>query len=149
MNSAETPLDDLVDDWLTVPDLAEALGTDVSRARHLLQERRIVAARRGERSILSVPTAFLVPAGHENPANVVSPVLPADDGEAAPTRPEPAKVVLAALQGTVTVLTDVGFTDEGIIRWLFSEDEVLDGRPIDALLTGHKTAVRRRAQALL
>ncbi|NKX51550.1 DNA-binding protein, partial [Arthrobacter deserti] len=38
--------------------------------------------------------------------------------------------------------------DEEILRWLFTEDESLPGRPIDALREGRKTEIRRRAQAL-
>ena len=38
--------------------------------------------------------------------------------------------------------------DEAALRWLFTPDESLPGRPIDALREGHKTEVRRRAQVL-
>ena len=56
--------------------------------------------------------------------------------------------VLDSLKGTLTVLQDAGFTDEEAIAWLFTEDESLPGRPIDALHGGRKTEIRRRAQAL-
>ncbi len=51
------------------------------------------------------------------------------------------------LPGTITVLTDAGFSDEEIIDWLFTPDDSLPGRPIDALRENRGTEVRRRAQA--
>ncbi len=123
----------VVDSWLTLPDVAERLGTDVGRVRRMLQDRRISAVRVGERRILSVPERFLVRGA---------------DGrwEAVP-----------ALQGTLVVLGDAGCSDEEAIRWLFTPDASLavqgwsigrEPAPIDALAAGHKTEVRRRAQAL-
>ena len=52
------------------------------------------------------------------------------------------------LKGTFTVLADGGMNDEEILRWLFTPDDTLpvEGAPIDALIAGHKTEVRRRAQ---
>ncbi len=129
---ADVPADLPVDSWLTLPDVAERLGTDVGRVRRFLQERRFIAVRQGERRILSVPERFLVPTG--------------DGWEIAP-----------ALQGTLVLLGDAGFTDEEAIRWLFTPDATLAVQgwfpatvpaPVDALVAGHKTEVRRRAQAL-
>lgn len=138
--TAQTP-DDLVESWLTVPDVAEELGVDAGKVRRLLKERRLAGVRRGEPPVLSVPAAFLVPADARNPAT-------APDGygeqEAAGT-----SAVLASLQGTLSVLGDVGMSDAEAIAWLFTPDETLPGRPVDALRAGHKTEVRRRAQALL
>jgi len=126
--------DDLrVDAWLNLPDVAERLGIDVGRVRRLIQERRLFAVRQGERQILSVPERFLV--------------RTTDDGWE----------VVPALQGTLVLLTDAGFSDEEAIRWLFTADESLAVQgwfpdrvptPIDALAAGHKTEIRRRAQAL-
>ncbi|MEO7234219.1 MAG: Rv2175c family DNA-binding protein, partial [Lapillicoccus sp.] len=69
--------------------------------------------------VLSIPAKFL---GDEGP------------------RPE--------LKGTFTVLADGGMDDTEILRWLFTTDETLPvtGAPIDALIGGFKTEVRRRAQ---
>lgn len=130
-------LDDLVDAWLTVPDVADRLGTDAGKVRRMLQERRIVGVRRGQPPVLSVPEAFLVPGHLANPA--------------APARVEdaPAWTVLAALQGTLTVLADTGFDDEEAVRWLFSPEDALGTTPVAALRAGRKTEVRRIAQALL
>lgn len=125
--------DDLhVEDWLPLPDVAERLGTDVGKVRRLLQDRRLLAVRRGDRAILVVPERFLTPT--------------ADGGWE----------VVPALQGTLTLLGDAGFSDEEAIRWLFTPDASLAVQgwsppgvptPIDALAAGHKTEVRRRAQA--
>jgi hypothetical protein len=112
-------LDALVSEWLTLPDVAESLGLDVGKVRRLLQDRYLVAVRRGERNVLSVPAPLLV------------------DG--AP---------MAELRGTLTVLADAGYDDEAALRWLFTPDDSLPGRPVDALREGRKTEVRRRAQAL-
>lgn len=122
-----------MDQWLTLPDVAERLGTDVGRVRRLVQERKIIAVRQGERKILSVPEKFLIATS---------------DG---------AWEVVPALQGTLVLLADAGYTDDEAVRWLFSTDESLQSlgtgpdrptTPVAALAEGHKTEVRRRAQAL-
>lgn len=56
--------------------------------------------------------------------------------------------VVKGLSGTVTVLSDSGFTRSEALRWLFTEDESLPGRPIDALRGNRGTEVKRRAQAM-
>ncbi len=115
-----TDLEALAGDWLPLPDVAELLGIDVGKVRRLVQDRDLLAARVGDRRILSVPAA-LVEGG----------------------------VPLPELRGTVTVLQDAGYTDEEALRWLFTADETLLGTtPVGALRAGHKTEVRRRAQAL-
>ncbi len=115
---ARPSVDDLVGEWLTLPEVAERLGTRVSSVRRMLDERELVALRRGERSVLSVPAAFL-----------------------------DADAPLPALRGTVTVLADGGMDDEQVVRWLFAPDPTLpvDGAPIDAVRAGHTKEVRRRA----
>lgn len=126
----DVDLDDLVDEWLTVPDVAERMGTDTGVVRRLLTDRRVVGVRRGERHILGIPARFLVPA---------------DDGRVQP---------IPTLQGTLVLLADAGLSDEESVRWLFTEDPSLESlgadrprRPVDALVAGHKTEIRRRAQA--
>lgn len=142
MNAQPQP-DDLVDSWLTVPDVAEELGLDAGKVRRLLKERRIVGVRRGDPPVLSVPAAFLVPVDAANP-RAAGPGRP-DEEEA----PVARATVLASLQGTLSVLGDVGMSDAEAVAWLFTSDETLPGRPVDALRAGHKTEIRRRAQALL
>ena len=112
-------LETLVGNWLTLPDVAEALDLSITKVHGLINERALVSVRVTDRGIRSVPAEFIT------------------DGH-----------VLESLKGTVAVLGDSGFSDEEIIRWLFSEDESLPGRPIDALKEGRKTEIRRRAQAM-
>jgi len=111
----------LVGDWTTVPDIAERVGVPLARVRQYLADRDLLSLRVGERKVVSIPAKFV-----------------RDDGP----RPE--------LKGTFTVLADGGMSDEQILRWLFTPDETLpvDGAPVDALVAGHKTEVRRRAQAM-
>ena len=52
-----------------------------------------------------------------------------------------------ALKGR-SLLTLRSFSDEEMLRWLFTADDTLPGRPVDALKEGRKTEIRRRAQAL-
>ncbi|NLT57042.1 MAG: helix-turn-helix domain-containing protein [Actinomycetales bacterium] len=112
-------LDTLVGSWLTLPDVAERLGTDVGRVRQLLRDRQLLAVRRGERNVLCVPEPFL--AG-DHP--------------------------LPELRGTLVVLADSGLSDAEALAWLFTPDASLPGTPIDALRAGSKSEIRRRAQAL-
>jgi excisionase family DNA binding protein len=107
----------LVGDWLTVPDAAEQLGVPLSAIRRMIDDRELLASRVGERSVVGVPAKFL--------------------DEAA----------LPHLRGTFTVLGDGGMSDDEILRWLFTPDDTLpaEGAPIDALIAGFKTEIRRRA----
>jgi len=50
--------------------------------------------------------------------------------------------------GVLTVLHDGGYDDHAALTWLFTEDESLPGRPIDALRENRGAEVKRRAQAL-
>lgn len=50
-------VDQLITDWLTVPDVAERLGVDVAKVRQMLRERKLLAVRR--EGILRVPAAFV------------------------------------------------------------------------------------------
>ena len=128
-----TDLDSLVDEWLPLPDVAERLGIDVAKVRRLLQEDKLLAVRQGERKILSVPAKFLL------------------------QRADGGWDVVPSLQGTLVLLTDAGFSEEEAVAWLFTPDPSLQTlgtgpvpprTPIDALCGGHKTEIRRRAQAL-
>ena len=123
------------DAWLTIPDLAERLGLTLAKTRRLVADRDVLATRRD--GVLVVPEAFLVP-GH-----LANPAAPSDPASA------PAWAVLASLPGTITVLTDVGLTDDEALDWLFAPDDQLGTSPVAALRAGHKSAVRRLAQALL
>ena len=111
-------LEALVGEWLTVPDIAERLGLRLSDVRQLIADRQILSARIGPRSVISIPAKFVNEAG-----------------------------LLPELAGTFTVLRDSRMTDTEILRWLFTPDDTLPapGAPMDALLAGFKTEVRRRA----
>lgn len=115
--SPAVDLDALVQDWLTVPEAAERLGVDVTRIRTMIKENALVAVRRGERSVLSVPAALL--AGN------------------APVK---------GLGGTLTMLADFGYAPEEMVQWLFAEEDVLGMTPIAALHDNRPTAVHRAAQ---
>ncbi|WP_425387272.1 Rv2175c family DNA-binding protein [Arthrobacter castelli] len=117
--NAVNELETLIDDWLTLPDVSERLELPINKVHSLLDERALVAVRIGERKIRCVPSEFLI------------------DGH-----------VLENLKGTVIVLSDAGYDDEEMLRWLFTADDSLPGRPIDALRAGRKREIRRRAQAL-
>lgn len=112
-------LEALVGVWLTLPEVAERLGTDVGKVRRLLQDRNLVGARIGTNPVMRVPAVFV------------------SDGR-----------VLPELRGTLTVLADAGFSDAEALRWLFTPDDTLPGTPVEAIRLGRKTEVRRRAQAL-
>ena len=115
---ADDDLEQLVGEWLTVPDIGERLGLRLSDVRQLLVDRQLLGVRIGPRNVMSVPSKFV--------------------NEAGP---------LPELPGTFTVLRDGRMTDAEILRWLFTPDATLpvQGAPIDALLAGFKTEVRRRA----
>lgn len=112
-------VENLVGEWLPLPDVALELNVPITRVHSLITERALAAVRVGARNIRSVPAAFL------------------QDG-----------MVVDSLKGTIVVLSDAGYSDEDLIVWLFTADESLRGRPIDALREGRKTEIRRRAQTL-
>ena len=119
MTTADLTLDSLITDWLTLPDLAERLNLPITKVRQLVKDRQLVAVKRGERNIVSVPAAFI--SGDQ---------------------------VLKGLPGTLTLLADNKYTDEEALRWMFTPDETLPGTPVQALRENRGTEVRRRAQAL-
>ena len=112
-------LDDLVAEWLTLPDLAERIDQPLPKVRQLVREGKLVTVRRGTPPVQYVP------------AELVS------DGR-----------LLKGLAGALTVLRDAGYSDDEALRWLLTEDVSLSGRPVDAMAAGRDTAVKRRAQVL-
>ncbi len=111
-------LEALVGEWLTVPDIAERLGLPLSAVRQLIADRQLLSVRIGPRHVVAIPAKFVNEAG-----------------------------LLPELPGTFTVLRDSRMSDIEIVRWLFTPDATLPvpGAPMDALLAGFKTEVRRRA----
>ena len=55
---------------------------------------------------------------------------------------------LSSLRGTIFVLHDAGFTDDEAIDWLLNPDDSIGLAPIEALLAGRKSEVRRVAASL-
>ncbi len=111
--------EELVDDWLTVPDVAERTRLPVSKVRELVRQGKLVAVRRGDNNVLQIPAAFVA----------------GDD-------------LVKGLTGTLTLLADSGWSPEESLRWLFTPDDTLPGRPIDALIENRGGEVKRRAQAM-
>jgi hypothetical protein len=105
-------------EWATVPDVAEALGVEVTKVRQHLREGKLLAIRRGDDAPLTIPAAFV------------------QDG-----------AIVKHLPGVITLLRDNGYGDAEAIGWLFTDDD-LPGSPIEALRENRGTEVKRRAQAL-
>lgn len=116
---ASDSLDDLVSQWVPLPDVAEALDITITQVRSMLDEGMLVAVKRGKPKVWRVPHEIFTPQPCEH------------------------------LPGTLTLLFDAGLTAEEAVRWLFTPDTSLPGTPWTNLVEGHKTEVRRRAQALL
>lgn len=114
-----TDLDTLVAEWITLPELADRLGRDISHARQLVNDRHVLAVRREPGTPLLVPAAFVA-----------------------------GGAVLKGLPGLLTVLADAGYGDEAALRWLFTDDPSLPGSPVRALTENRGTEVKRRAQAM-
>ncbi|WP_336209053.1 Rv2175c family DNA-binding protein [Nonomuraea sp. LPB2021202275-12-8] len=110
--------DQLVDEWLTLPEVAQRLGVPLGRAKQLLKDHKLLGVRRGSGGP-QVPAVFLE-----------------------------GKDVMKGLPGTLTVLQDAGYDDVEALRWLFTPDDSLPGSPVEAIRAGRHTEVKRRAQAL-
>lgn len=113
------PIDALVGEWLDWSACAAALGVSVAKVRQFIREHQLAA-------VVPAPRA-----GQKVPAALVA------DG-----------AIVKGVPGVLTVLHDGGFDDRAAITWLFSEDETLPGRPIDALRENRGAEVKRRAQAM-
>ncbi len=114
-------LENLVGDWLSVPEVAEAIGLKQRQVRKMITDGELLSHRVGPNSAVGVPAAFV------------------RDGE-----------ILPSLTGTVTVLRDARLGDDEALEWLFTHDESLPlaGGPIQMLLAGRKAEVRKRASEL-
>lgn len=102
----------------TVPDAAERMGVVVTRLIHMLKDHEIIAVYDG--SIAYLPQRYFN-----------------EDGE-----------LNRFVPGLTALLSDGSYTDEEIISFLFTEDDSLPGRPIDALHGHLAREVMRRAQAM-
>jgi Rv2175c C-terminal domain of unknown function len=115
----ESPLAALVSDWLDWKAAAAELGVTVSKIRQLIREHQLAAA---------VPAPG---AGQQVPALLLQ------DG-----------AIVKGVPGALVLLSDGGWDDVEMLTWLFTEDDSLPGRPIDALRENRGTEVKRRAQVL-
>jgi hypothetical protein len=112
-------LDDVVTEWISIPELAEQIGETASRVRDLVREGKLIVIERGQPAVKSFPAAFV------------------HDGE-----------LIKGLSGALTVLADAGYRPEQAVRWLFTEQEALPGRPVDLMTAGRHHAVKRLAMSL-
>jgi hypothetical protein len=120
-NETGTPTDlgALVGQWSDWSAASAALGVSVSKVRQLIREHFLAAA---------VPAPG---AGQQIPSELIM------DGE-----------IVKGVPGVLTVLHDGGYDDTEALTWLFTPDETLPGRPIDALRENRGSEVKRRAQAM-
>lgn len=109
----------LITDWLDWKTAAEQLGVSVSKVRQLIREHQLAAA-------VPVPGE-----GQKVPAELIQ------DGE-----------VVKGVPGLLTILGDGGWDDREKLEWIFTADDSLPGRPIDALRENRGSEVKRRAQVL-
>jgi hypothetical protein len=111
-------LAELVGEWLDWSAAAAALGVSVSRVRTMVREHQLAEV-------------VLPGVGPRIPAALLQ------DGQ-----------VVKGVPGLLTVLHDGGYDDAEALAWLFTPDDTLPGRPIDALRENRGTEVKRRAQAM-
>src|ERR1700712_5116458 len=116
---AEHSLGELIGDWLDWKAAAEQLDITVGKERTLIREHQLAAA---------VPAPG---AGQQVPAELIM------DGE-----------IVKGVPGLLTTLSDGGWDDIEMLTWMFTADDSLPGRPIDALRENRGSEAKRRAQAL-
>lgn len=112
------PLDTLVPAWMTLDEAAAVLGVSPNRVRQWARERELSLIRTAGSGQPRVPSEMIA------------------DG-----------VIVKGLGGTLTLLADCGYDERESLVWLFTGDDSLPGRPIDALREDRGKEVRRRAQA--
>ncbi len=117
--SQSTDLAELVGEWLDWSQASDELRVSVSKVRQLIREHQLAAA-------VPVPGA-----GQKVPSALIM------DGQ-----------VVKGVPGVLTVLHDAHYDDREALTWLFTFDDSLPGRPIDALRENRGSEVKRRAQAL-
>ncbi|MQW76487.1 transcriptional regulator [Nocardioides sp. dk4132] len=116
---ADADLAALVPDWIDWAEAARRLGVTVAKVRTMIRDHELAAA---------VPSPG---AGQQIPADFIQDGLP-----------------VKGLGGLLTVLHDGRYDDRECIAWLFTEQDDLPGRPIDALRENRGSEAKRRAQAM-
>ena len=112
-------LGELITEWLDWKSAGVALGVGVSKVRQYIREHQLAAA---------VPSPG---AGQQVPAELIM------DGE-----------IVKGVPGLLTIMHDGNYDDREILAWMFTIDDTLPGRPIDALRENRGSEVKRRAQAM-
>ncbi|MGW1742864.1 Rv2175c family DNA-binding protein [Nocardia sp. NPDC001965] len=102
---------------LALPEVAKQLGVVVTRVHQMLRDNQLLAVRRD--GVAGIPEIFF------------------DDTGA----------VLRFLPGLITVMRDAKYTDEEILEWIFTDDDTLPGKPVEALHGPLAREVLRRAAA--
>lgn len=103
---------------VTVPEAAERLGIPVTRVMDRLRNHELIAVVKDQ--VRYLPERYFSDSGELN----------------------------RFVPGVTALLSDGSFSDEEILEFLFTEDESLPGRPIDALHGHLAREVMRRAQAM-
>lgn len=103
---------------LTVPDVADLLGVIVTRIMDDLNQHRLIAVQID--GVRHIPARFFT-----------------DQRE-----------INKFVPGVISLLADGGWEDAEILDYLFTADESLPGRPVDALHGHLAREVMRRAQAM-
>lgn len=121
MTDAASDLETLVGEWLSIPELGEAIGLTQRQARRLVDDKVVLAHRVGPNNALCVPAAFVE-----------------DDH------------LLTGIEGTITVLLDARLSPDEALEWLFAVDPTLpiEGSPMTMLRAHRKAEVRKRASEL-
>ncbi|MGX6968070.1 Rv2175c family DNA-binding protein [Corynebacterium sp. c7Ub_26] len=114
---------------LPIAEVADYLHQPVSRVRDLINKGQLIAIDRDHQR--QIPARFF------NGLN--------DEG-----RPEPGERVTINkhVPGLIALMSDGGYSNDEILNYLFTDDETLPGRPIDALHGHLAREVMRRAQAM-
>ncbi|WP_026343138.1 Rv2175c family DNA-binding protein [Nocardia sp. BMG111209] len=102
---------------LPLPDVADQLGLVVTRVHQMLRDHQLLAVRRD--GVAGIPKDFFDSTG----------------------------AVAKHLTGLITVMRDAKYTDREILEWIYTEDDSLPGRPIDAIHGPLAREVLRRAAA--
>lgn len=120
MSSTKTPLSVLPEGEpvFTIPEAAEHMGVLVTRLIQKLKNHEIIAVYEG--SVAYLPQRYFNKEGELN----------------------------RFVPGLTALLVDGSYTDQEIITYMFTEDDTLPGRPIDALHGHLAREVMRRAQAM-
>lgn len=118
-SSEDVDLAALITDWVDWAGAGDLLGVSATKVRALIKEHQLAAA-------VPVPGE-----GVKLPAELFQ------DGE-----------IVKGVPGLVTLLHDGRYDDREILVWLFTPDDTLPGRPIDALRENRGSEAKRRAQAM-